>query len=509
MPRAIIWTGSLVLLAAVWPRAAGAQVVQGRVVDTSGQPVAVALVTLVDEQGTDVRSVVTTPEGTFVINAGAPGIYQIRVDRIGLASHTTPAFQLDAGEQEWIEITVPTSPVVLEGVEADIGGRCDVRPRDRQVIARLWEDARRAVSDVPPVDPARDLAGLVAVHYLREVSPDGRVQTAVNGRREFDASSRVPFGAIADLILMRDGFMLSRANGDLAFYGPAPGFPLLEEFLDIHCFDAIEEGAGTIGLRFRPVDEVGRVTIGGTLWLEVESLEPAALDFEYYDPVSGRPNGGSGHIEYVRMPSGARMISRWWIRTPSHIELPPENVERGSVRTLALSEEGGIVLGPDRKPIGNDDGVLFDVTRATIEGELAETFARTTLYAIGASTSMFMRATPRERYSVAAPVIRASLSTLTLEEIERDFGTVAKLSTMLQERFPSLMVDEEGNVFLRAYYPACSPPLFVVNGTPTDAATALALNPRDVARVDVLRRGAETAIYGFRGSCGVIEIRTR
>lgn len=54
-------------------------------------------------------------------------------------------------------------------------------------------------------------------------------------------------------------------------------------------------------------------------------------------------------------------------------------------------------------------------------------------------------------------------------------------------------------------------PLYVINGVPIRAAAGQALmgvNPRDVTRIDVLKDAGATAIYGSRGSNGVVLIFT-
>ena len=55
-------------------------------------------------------------------------------------------------------------------------------------------------------------------------------------------------------------------------------------------------------------------------------------------------------------------------------------------------------------------------------------------------------------------------------------------------------------------------PLFVVDGVPIEvgpSGTLSWLNPHDVESIAVLKYGADTAIYGVRGSNGVIVIRTK
>ncbi|MGB5382807.1 MAG: TonB-dependent receptor [Lutimonas sp.] len=52
-----------------------------------------------------------------------------------------------------------------------------------------------------------------------------------------------------------------------------------------------------------------------------------------------------------------------------------------------------------------------------------------------------------------------------------------------------------------------SQPLYVVDGVPTDGIDFL--NPNDIARIDILKDASSTAIYGSRGSNGVIIVSTK
>jgi TonB-dependent SusC/RagA subfamily outer membrane receptor len=54
-------------------------------------------------------------------------------------------------------------------------------------------------------------------------------------------------------------------------------------------------------------------------------------------------------------------------------------------------------------------------------------------------------------------------------------------------------------------------PLFVVDGYPLPSGTGglLALNPSDVARIEVLKTAGEIAEYGVRGANGVVRVYTK
>ena len=96
---------------------------------------------------------------------------------------------------------------------------------------------------------------------------------------------------------------------------------------------------------------------------------------------------------------------------------------------------------------------------------------------------------------------------------------VARVGDMLMGRVPGLEVRRgpNGNYTLRIRGPSSlrgnEEPLLVLDGTPVQVGSigsALAsLNPRDIARIDVLRDASQTAIYGLRGANGVIVITTK
>lgn len=54
-----------------------------------------------------------------------------------------------------------------------------------------------------------------------------------------------------------------------------------------------------------------------------------------------------------------------------------------------------------------------------------------------------------------------------------------------------------------------SQPLYIVDGIPVEAGVFQALNPNDFASIDVLRDAATAALYGSRGSAGVVVVTTK
>jgi TonB-dependent SusC/RagA subfamily outer membrane receptor len=99
---------------------------------------------------------------------------------------------------------------------------------------------------------------------------------------------------------------------------------------------------------------------------------------------------------------------------------------------------------------------------------------------------------------------RTSSGVITAEDIALTPSTV-DLREIMERFIPGFLVS--GNtVTIRGM----RNPLFVVDGVMyEDAGLALGLNPRDVERIEVLKEGGETALYGLRGSAGAVVITTK
>lgn len=109
-----------------------------------------------------------------------------------------------------------------------------------------------------------------------------------------------------------------------------------------------------------------------------------------------------------------------------------------------------------------------------------------------------------------------SPSTVTEEEIER--APVVSLEQLLAGRVSGVIVTAApgGGISVRIGGPTSfrlnQEPLYVVDGVAIEAGpngTLSWLNPHDVASINVLKFAGETAMYGLRGTNGVIIIKTK
>ncbi len=105
------------------------------------------MMTLMDRDGNPVeRTLTNTSTGLFELRAPGPGEYRVRAERIGYATTFSAFFGISAGETFTVEVSAPVEAVTLEGITAAVGPRCEVRPEEGMAVARVWNEARKALA---------------------------------------------------------------------------------------------------------------------------------------------------------------------------------------------------------------------------------------------------------------------------------------------------------------------------------------------------------------------------
>lgn len=106
-----------------------------------------------------------------------------------------------------------------------------------------------------------------------------------------------------------------------------------------------------------------------------------------------------------------------------------------------------------------------------------------------------------------------TVSGLTAEDIARNPGV--PVEELLASRVPGIRIGRasDGRVVMMVRGQSSlepQEPLFVVDGVPLgNAANFLAVDRNDIESIEVLRDAASTAMYGLRGSAGVIVVKTK
>ena len=335
-----------VLLIAALPASGSlaAQVVRGQLIDSiSRAPLPGAFVTLVDEQGVERVRAMTNSGGEFVLSAPA-GAYRLRSKRIGFRPYLSSPLTLRSGETMSFIASVVPIPVALSQVVVEGQRQCDVA--GGASLAALWDEIREALAEVSWTsrDPGYwyDLRD-----FAREVSASGQPRGPDSTWHDV-GFSRVPIKTVATAEqLEREGFVIGNES-NWTYRGPDADVLLSDAFLRTHCFETKSghgETDGLIGLAFTPARGRALPDIAGTIWVDGKTAQLHHLDYTYtrLPQELVAPRAG-GHIEFLRVPSGAWIVRDWVIRMPRSkmVERPMAMGQRPEV--VGFHEEGGSVV---------------------------------------------------------------------------------------------------------------------------------------------------------------------
>ncbi len=143
--------------------------IQGSVVGTDGRPLADVLITIRHELTGTARSVLSNPDGRFVIlllQAGGP--YTVSASRIGLAPAREEGIRLQIGESRSVEFILEEQAVELEGVSVRVDRGEVFRPTRVGPVTLLAEGTLESV----PL-PSRDVMELARLSPLVRTTETG------------------------------------------------------------------------------------------------------------------------------------------------------------------------------------------------------------------------------------------------------------------------------------------------------------------------------------------------
>lgn len=111
--------------------------------------------------------------------------------------------------------------------------------------------------------------------------------------------------------------------------------------------------------------------------------------------------------------------------------------------------------------------------------------------------------------------LTGSITALTTEDFNK--GAVMTAEGLINGRSSGLVITQSGTpgneatIRIRggSSLNASNDPLLVVDGLPLDGVSLSTINPNDIESFSILKDAASTAIYGSRGSNGVILITTK
>lgn len=341
-----------------------AQVIVGRVTSSGSGSVAGAIVQLLDSTGAPVARALADTDGHFSLRAPAAGRYRLEVLRIGFRPDTEALRLVRADSAAHIQIFAPDEPVTLPLVRVTARSDCQMGPNEGRDALTLWTEASKALVTTQLTSEQRRLHVRLAMFEQELDSTTNRVRS--QRIRIVQGPARVPFYTLSAAVLRRKGYAEADSTG-VIFHAPDASVLLSQDFGVGHCWGVTASNdSERVGLAFRPARGTsGIVDVAGTLWLDRRTGWLRSLDFHYTNVDSAfTAAGGGGHLAFTRLPGGAWIISRWFLRLPT---LAPVRSSQGRLVggiMTGMSFEAGTAISRQVKDVLVTGGVVLEAVGA-------------------------------------------------------------------------------------------------------------------------------------------------
>ena len=298
--------------------ALGAQTVRGIVTLPDSSRAAGVIVVASDAKGNESARALTGESGTYELRLPGAGRYEVRVLRIGFRPTVVPAFDIGAGESRSLPVVLRGEAIVLAAIKVEGKRVCRVRQDSGQAVARLWEEARKAIS-ATQLSPAGARQTVKWIVYDRNADITGK-HVFTEATNSYSAAAVKAFVGLPPDSLAKVGYMTEDDNGAV-YRAPDAEALLSDAFASLHCFreePPAKDRGDWVGIGFRPAKErAGIVDIEGTLWLDRASSELRQLDFRFTNlPEDYSHVKAGGSVEFLRLATGSWLVSRWQLRMP-------------------------------------------------------------------------------------------------------------------------------------------------------------------------------------------------
>ena len=315
-----------------------------------GTPVSGALVALLDSHDSLVAEGLSTESGARVLRA-APGVYRVRVRRIGYLPFVSDPVLLPR-ERE-LSLNVESPRVVLERIVVNSKSPCGWNDQGAAALSTVWDEINKALRSSQLT--TEDLSGIGRARtYRTEFNSDGSVLWADSN--VFSITTQRPFGAIDPGTLANDGYVLGDPDTGWHYFAPDETVLLSEQFAATHCFRVVRQPdrVGQIGVAFEPVPRRRVADITGVLWVDQETSELREVVFRFVNAGVMSQFDAGGFTHFRRVPSGTWIVDEWKLSAPrlsvSQLSLGHQDAYSSAVRLKYIAvgrfENGGGILGP-------------------------------------------------------------------------------------------------------------------------------------------------------------------
>lgn len=299
--------------------AAVAQQVRGDVVlpDRSTRAAGVIIV-VTDRAGATVARTLTGDGGEFELRLPRPGTFSLRALRIGFKPTLVTPVDVAGSDTANVHVVLSGDIVTLASITVKGDNVCRIREDSGQQVARLWEEARKAITATQLSARGKPLTA-TWYRYERDMDSLARVVRKQTVSTTTAVTSR-PFTSDPPESLARLGYVID-SDGEIYFRAPDADALLSDSFAGTHCFHVEpprRDQMQLVGVGFRPARErQGIRDIEGTFWLDRNTAELRFLEFRFTNMIAAYSNAGAGgRVEFLRLPTGHWLVSRWYLQMP-------------------------------------------------------------------------------------------------------------------------------------------------------------------------------------------------
>jgi hypothetical protein len=317
------------LIIVATPVAASAQTVRGIVREqTSGTPLVGVLMTLsrADSAGAPVVTALTNERGAYSLRASLPGRFRLGAKRIGVRRFESDAFDLASFQEIERDVELEALALQLPTVTVESNNPLCVRRADQAGrVASLWDEVRTALT-ATQVSMRDRLVRVRIVRYVHELDAQSLQLRTERLRRQTSGLVERPFYSLPADALSRGGYWRILPNDSISYYAPDADVLLSPVFARDHCFEVAEgrgPRAGLTGIAFDLAPGREPPDVRGTIWLDDRTFELKLVEFRYSRlPVSTGNRNLGGEVHFARVPSGAWIVAKWFIRMPRYADEP-------------------------------------------------------------------------------------------------------------------------------------------------------------------------------------------
>jgi len=306
---------------------------------------------------------------------------------------------------------------MLSTVEVRGEDRCHANPAQATETGLVWQEIRKALA-ATAWDGTQELARYRTYGYRRRwdavraniLSEEGSVTEGYAGQ---------PYSSIPLERLLREGFIFEQADG-IWYNLPDAGVLQADAFLAEHCFFVVRDSVtkpGQIGLAFEPMSLRGVPDVRGALWLDETTSELRQLDVSFTElPQGVQDDRVGGTVEFLMLPSGAWIVHRWQLRTPT-IQSVSGGIREDHRRDQRITITGFNDTGGDVLEITTQDGAtlippgLARLTGVVYDSNAARPLAGATVAVEG--TQFWGRSDATGSFLFGVPLRGANVVTMT------------------------------------------------------------------------------------------------